>query len=78
MKTVTLYTKPYCSLCHKAEHALRALKKEIFFELVLRDITQDRELFERYRYDIPVITLDGEEICRQRVDLARVRRALAE
>lgn len=78
MKTVTLYTKPYCSLCHKAEHVLRALQQEIFFELVLRDITKDRELFERYRYDIPIVMLDGGEICRHRVDLARVRRALAE
>jgi glutaredoxin len=76
MKTITLYTKPDCHLCHEAERALRALQQEIPFELVLTDITQDPQLFERYRYDIPVVTADGVELCRHRVDGDEVRRAL--
>lgn len=76
MKTLTLYTKPGCLLCHKAERVLRDLQQEIPFALVLQDITEDPELFERYRYDIPVIVLDGVELCRHRVDSDRVRRAL--
>jgi glutaredoxin len=78
MKTVTLYTKPYCSLCHKAEHVLRALQREIPFELKLQEITEDCELLEQYQYDIPVVMLDGVELCRHRVDLERVRCALTE
>lgn len=76
MKTVTLYTKPGCSLCVKAERELRALQKEIAFNLVLCDITQDPRLLAQYQYDIPVVVLDGVELCRHRVDLARVRESL--
>ncbi len=76
MKTITLYTKRDCHLCHEAERALRALQRELPFELVLADITQDPQLFARYRYDIPVVVLDGVELCRHRVDIEGVRRAL--
>ncbi|MCL6642346.1 MAG: glutaredoxin family protein [Candidatus Bipolaricaulota bacterium] len=76
MKTITLYTKPDCHLCHEAERILRALQQETPFELVLTDITQDPQLFERYHYDIPVVALDGVELCHHRVDVEGVRRAL--
>jgi len=76
MKTITLYTKADCHLCHEAERALRALQQEIPFEFVLTDITQDPQLFERYRYDIPVVRVGGVELCRHRVDVEGVRRAL--
>jgi glutaredoxin len=76
MKTVTLYTKPGCMLCVEAERELRALQREIAFELVLCDITQDQKLFERYQYEIPVVMLEGAELCRHRVDPERLRRAL--
>lgn len=76
MKTVTLYTKPGCLLCTKAERELRMLQREIAFELVLYDITQDQRIFAQYQYDIPVVMLNGVELCRHRVDVERVRRAL--
>lgn len=77
MKTVTLYTKPECGLCAAAERELRALQREIAFELALCDITQDPSLMTQYQYEIPVLVLDGVELCRHRVDIERVRRALA-
>ncbi len=77
MKTVTLYTKPGCLLCAEAEHKLRALQLEIAFELILCDITQDPQLMAQYQYDIPVVMCEGSELCRHRVDVERVRRALA-
>lgn len=76
MKTITLYTKPECALCTEAELMLRTLQREIAFTLVLCDITRDRRLLAQYQYDIPVVVLDGVELCRHRVDLERVRRAL--
>ncbi|GBC76245.1 hypothetical protein HRbin07_00444 [bacterium HR07] len=77
MKTVTLYTKPGCGLCAEAEHELRALQREIAFELILCDITQDPQLMAQYHDDIPVVLCEGSELCRHRVDVERVRRALA-
>ncbi len=76
MKTITLYTKPDCLLCHKAERELRELQREIPFELICKDITEDPELFERYRYDIPVVMLDGVELCRHRLDREKLYRML--
>ncbi|MCX8103477.1 MAG: glutaredoxin family protein [Candidatus Bipolaricaulota bacterium] len=76
MKTVTLYTKPGCLLCAQAERELRALQREIAFELLLCDITQDPQLLAQYQYDIPVVLCEGVELCRHRIDGARVRRAL--
>ena len=76
MKTLTLYTKPECHLCHEAERVLRALQQEIPFELVLQDITEDQELFEKYHDAIPVVLCDGRELCRYHVDAERVRCAL--
>jgi len=32
------------------------------------DIRDDRDTWERYRHAVPVITVDGEEIARLRVD----------
>jgi len=59
---VTLYTKPGCQLCLKAKRLLDELRSEGFkFELEERDITQDSTLYERYRFEIPVIAVDGVE-----------------
>lgn len=76
MKTVMLYTKPDCMLCEEAERELRMLQREIAFKLVLCDITHDQRLVAQYQYEIPVVVLDGVELCRHRVDVERVRRAL--
>ncbi len=77
MKTITLYTKPDCPLCEKAENILLEMQREIAFHLEKIDITQDAKLFEQYRYEIPVIALDGREFCRYRVARAALRAALS-
>jgi glutaredoxin len=76
MKTITLYTKPDCHLCHEAERALHALQQEIPSSSCSLILTHDPRLFERYRYDIPVVAVEGVELCRHRVDVDKVRRAL--
>lgn len=76
MKTVTLYTKPDCPLCAKAESVLLELQSEISFRLEKIDITQDERLFEQYRYEIPVIAVDGDEVCRYRAEREVLRAAL--
>lgn len=76
MKTVTLYTKPDCPLCEKAETVLLEIQSEIPFRLEKIDITQDARLFEIYRYEIPVIAVDGREVCRYRAEREALRIAL--
>lgn len=76
MKTITLYTKPDCPLCEKAETVLLEIQSEIAFRLEKVDITQDEKLFTQYRYEIPVIAINGHEFCRYRVEREALRAAL--
>jgi glutaredoxin len=62
--TITIYTKPGCHLCDLAKEVIERCRKKIDFRLVVIDISQNPELLERYRDDIPVILLDGKEIAR--------------
>ncbi|MCI2429599.1 glutaredoxin family protein [Candidatus Acetothermia bacterium] len=76
MKMIKFYTKPDCPLCEKAETVLLEIQSEIPFRLEKLDITQDARLFEAYRYEIPVIVIDGREFCRYRVEREALQRAL--
>jgi glutaredoxin len=60
--TVTLYGRPGCHLCDDARVQLSALRDELGFELVERDIEADDDLLRRYLERIPVVALDGEEL----------------
>ena len=66
--TVRIYTKPRCSLCAQARRALEEIRTRVDFVLEVVDIRDDPDTWERYRHAVPVVTLDGEEIARLRVD----------
>lgn len=65
--TLTLYSKPGCHLCEELRAALEELQPEHRFTLDEIDITTNPELFARYRYEIPVLLKDGEEMARGRI-----------
>jgi glutaredoxin len=73
---VTLYTKAGCHLCDDARELLEALAGERDFELRELDIVGDTALFERYRYRIPVIVVDGREVLEGRIAAAELAAAL--
>lgn len=62
VSVVTLYSKPDCHLCEQALQALRELRAELPFALVVLDIEADDELHRAYFERIPVVALDGEEL----------------
>ncbi len=64
---VTLYAKAGCCLCDDARALLEELAAETDFELREVDIRSDPALFERYRYRIPVVTVDGKEAVEGRI-----------
>ena len=74
---LVIYGKPDCCLCEKAGEIAGILRREYAFDTERVDITRDPDLYDRYRYAIPVLTLDGAEIARGRVTIAAVRAALA-
>ena len=64
---LTLFSKPGCHLCEEMRVLLDELQPEYGYAIDEIDITQDDELFARYRYEIPVLLKDGREIARGRI-----------
>jgi glutaredoxin len=61
---ITIYSKPGCHLCDRAKEVIERCHTKVEFTLEVVDISQNSELLQRYRDDIPVILLDGNEIAR--------------
>jgi len=78
MSVITVYTAPGCHLCEEATVMLRKLRAEFFFELAERDITCQESLHRLYFERIPVVTLDGEEVCEYVVEEQHLRERLLE
>jgi glutaredoxin len=76
VSVLTVYSKPDCHLCVDAMATLERLQAELGFELVERDITGDDDLHRAYFERIPVIELDGEELCEYFVQEPLVRERL--
>jgi glutaredoxin len=76
VSVVTVYSKPGCHLCVEAMAVLEALRSELGFELRERDIAAEEALHRAYFERIPVIALDGEELCDYFLDEALLRERL--
>jgi glutaredoxin len=74
--TVTLYTKPDCSLCDDALSALERVRRERPFEIEKIDISASEELRGLYGERIPVVALDGEPKLELHVDERQVAELL--
>jgi glutaredoxin len=73
---ITVYSKPDCHLCVEAMTALRGLRSELELDLRECDITTDEDLHRAYFERIPVIVLDGEELCDYFLDETVLRERL--
>ena len=73
---VVIYTRPGCHLCEGAKEAMRAAKCEGLYALEEVNIENDLDLLARYRYDVPVITIDGVEAFRHRLSSEEFREKL--
>ena len=73
MVTITLYAKAGCHLCDQVRDYLEDLAADYTFDLQEIDIRRDLELFEHYRYRIPVVAVDGIERLEGRIEWSDVR-----
>ncbi|HDR9486514.1 glutaredoxin [Burkholderia aenigmatica] len=73
----TLYGRGWCHLCDDMRDALAPVAAEFGVAVDYIDIDADAALVARYDEDVPVLLLDGAEVCRHRFDAAKVRDALA-
>jgi hypothetical protein len=73
---VTVYSKPDCHLCEDAMAVLLGLRAELGFTLRELDISADDALHRAYFERIPVVEVDGEELCEYILEEAVVRERL--
>ena len=75
---VVLYSKPGCHLCDDARLIIDDVAARVSFEFDEIDIRTADDLFERYRYRIPVITVDGHELLEGRLEASAVADVLGD
>ena len=70
---VIVYSRPGCHLCDEAKLAIQGAGVSDRFTLEEINIESDPELLRKYRYDIPVVMIDGVEAFRHRVNADKFR-----
>ena len=73
---VTLYTKADCGLCEKMKAEMKSAGIENLYTLEEVDIEKDAALFAQYRYEIPVLLINGVEAFRHRLTAAAFKEYL--
>lgn len=68
MANLTIYSKKDCHLCDIARATLLKIQKEFPFSLTEIDIEKDEKAFEKYRYLIPVLEMEGRRIFTYRIN----------
>jgi thioredoxin reductase (NADPH) len=74
---LTIYSRSYCHLCAEMISGLRTLQARFHFSLAVVDVDADDALEARYGEDVPVVLHGATELCRHRLDSARVTEYLA-
>lgn len=64
---VTFYTKAGCHLCDEARDHLEEIASLTAYDLTEIDIRSDPQLFELYRYRIPVILINDVIVAEGRI-----------
>ncbi len=72
---VTFYTKAGCHLCEDARDMLDDIAAQIPFELTEIDIRRDMNIFEQYRYRIPVIAINETVVAEGRIEYSDLTKA---
>ncbi|MCC7431091.1 glutaredoxin family protein [bacterium] len=75
---IEIYSKEDCSLCEKAKEKILLYKGSLPVQVDEIDITKDEKLYEKFKYEIPVIFINGKKIFKYKVDTERLNRILKE
>lgn len=73
---MVLYTKPNCHLCDEMKAELKKAGCDNLYRLEEINIESDPALLERYRFDIPVLQINGVEAFRHRLQADQFRTAI--
>lgn len=72
----TIYSREGCHLCEEMLDDLLALAEGSDIQVRVVDVDEDEETRRRYGLRIPVLEVEGEEICSARIVPERVRALL--
>ena len=75
-RRIVLYGKTGCHLCDEARDYLRLLETTHRLDVEEVDITSEPDLYQRYRYLIPVIAVEDGPTLTAPVSLEQIRHAL--
>ncbi|MCL1860715.1 MAG: glutaredoxin family protein [Proteobacteria bacterium] len=71
-RTFTVLSRQWCHLCHELVEALEPIARHYGWQVELVDIEREPELEARWDELIPVVLVDGVEICHHRLDMEAV------
>ena len=75
-RQVIIYSRPGCHLCDEAKIVIQNAGCSDRFTLEEVNIESDEELLRKYKYDIPVVMIDGVEAFRHRVNADEFKRLI--
>ena len=67
-----VYSRRHCHLCEEMIAGLQALQARFAFHVDVVDVDGQSALTERYGEDVPVLAHGDQELCRHRLEPARV------
>jgi glutaredoxin len=73
---IKFYTKPKCPLCDKARTVLNELVEEYHLEVEEVNILDDPHLYQRFKYEIPVLSSPGLFQLQGRIEGEKLRKKL--
>jgi glutaredoxin len=73
---VILYTKPGCHLCEVMKREIASAGCDELFVLEEINIENDPELFARFRFDIPILFINGTQTFQHRLTAESFKEAL--
>lgn len=76
LPVVTLYTKDPCPLCDQLKEQLAPFEGQFVLEQVDIEAKENLNLRKLYRYEIPVVFLNGKFLCKHRIDVDQFERRL--
>ncbi len=73
---VQMYTKKDCSLCVVAKETILRVQKKTPFDFQEVDIESEEDLYERFKYEIPVVFINDQMVFTYRVNGKELKRTL--
>jgi len=74
--SIKFYTKPKCSLCDEVRILLNKLGKKYSLDVEEVNILNDPTLYERYKYEIPVLSFPDLSQLQGKIEPKRLREKL--